>query len=101
MQYMSAGNGPLVSLTHTVAVYDPASDGRVVHLHHVVVLEGGKTVGREEVEQEALGKAREKGHDVGRLRLQYLDVPLPEGRGVLCVDAATGSAVVRTRGTAP
>ena len=37
---------PKVSMTHSVAVYHTAM-GRVVHMHHVVILERGKEVSAE------------------------------------------------------
>ncbi|MCP2165547.1 hypothetical protein [Goodfellowiella coeruleoviolacea] len=89
MESAGAGNAPSVALTHVVALYDPA-DGRVVHLHHVVVLEGGRRISREEAERQAVVSARESGHESDGLRSRYLETPLPEGPGVLHVDTATG-----------
>ncbi|WP_418153150.1 hypothetical protein [Actinoalloteichus caeruleus] len=88
-EFAVAGDAPAVALTHVVALYDP-SDNRVVHPHHVVVLEGARRITREEAEREAVDRARELGRDTARLRSLYLDTPLPEEPGVPHVDTATG-----------
>ncbi|AEW99159.1 hypothetical protein [Streptantibioticus cattleyicolor] len=92
MPHGSGGDAPEVSLTHTVALYDPA-DGRVVHLHQVVVLGGGGRVEEDRAEREAVENARLRGHDVGGLRVQHVTAPLPDRPGVLHVDTATGELV--------
>jgi hypothetical protein len=99
MELVGAGNALSVALTHVVALYDP-SDGRVVHLHHVVVLEGGKRISREEAERQAAVTARELGHESDRLRSLYLETPLPEEPGVLHVDTAAGRVYAASPDTA-
>ena len=42
----NGGKAPKVSMTHSVNVYHTAI-GRIVHMHHVVVLERGKEVSAE------------------------------------------------------
>ncbi len=49
----SAGLAPLIADVHVVALYEP-SDGRIVHLHAVVVCEGGRPIS----EQDAIDEAR-------------------------------------------
>jgi len=65
--FANGGKAPKVSATHTVAVYDP-TDGKIVHMHHVVVFEGGKKVNAQEAENEAMQRAKSRGHDAGKLK---------------------------------
>ncbi len=65
--FANGGRAPKVRARHTVAVYDPA-DGRVVHMHHVVMFEGGKEITSQQAEREAIEKATRRGHDAGRLK---------------------------------
>jgi hypothetical protein len=48
-------------------VYDP-SDGKIVHMHHVVVFEGGKKVNEQEAENEAMHRAKSRGHAADKLK---------------------------------
>ncbi|WP_418153148.1 hypothetical protein [Actinoalloteichus caeruleus] len=86
MRFGGGGTGPRATATHLVVLYDP-SDNRVVHLHQVVVLEGGETVSREDAERHAVDQARLLGHDPERLTGLHLDTPLPDEPGVLHVGA--------------
>ena len=86
----SGGKAPKVAATHVVAVYDP-TDGRVVHLHEVVVFEGGKSISRGEAEREALEHAHRHGHPVERLKALWVH-ERPAG-GHLRVDVASGKLI--------
>jgi hypothetical protein len=48
---------PKVSMTHSVAVYHTPI-GRVVHMHHIVVLERGKEVSADKRSTRRIGKAK-------------------------------------------
>ncbi len=86
----SGGKAPKVSANHVIAVYDP-TDGRVLHLHEVVVFEGGKSVSREEAEREALEHARRRGHPVDRLKTLWVRERLAGGH--FRVDVAGGKLI--------
>ena len=76
MNLESAGDAPKVSMTHTVAVYEP-SGGRVVHLHHVVVFGGAKNIRVEEAEGEAIDNARRRGWNSKELRTLHVTELVP------------------------
>lgn len=84
----TGGEGPKVSATHIVALYDP-TNGRVVHLHQVVVFEGGKSISQEDAQREIIDKARRRGHDVDRLEVLYVGDRLPGKGGHFRVDIAS------------
>ena len=81
----SGGLAPQPAATHVVAVYRP-SDGRVLHLHQVVVLEGGKDVGADVAERGALESAERAGLAVAELSTLRVTEPLPPEPGMLRVD---------------
>jgi hypothetical protein len=84
---MNAGGvgsaGVRIDTVHTVVLFRP-SDGKVIHLHQSVVLEGGRMITREDAERRAVESARRMGHDVESLSTLYLDRPAPPGQ--LAVD---------------
>src|SRR5437660_467534 len=88
----NGGNAPKVSATHLVAVYDPA-DGRVVHMHHVLVMEGGKPVSAEQAEKEAVEHVKRRGRDAGSLRTLLAERHLHSHRGLFRVDVANQKLV--------
>jgi hypothetical protein len=67
----SAGAAPRVSSVDVTALYDPR-DGRVMHLHHVIALEGSKRRPREEQEQSAIESARRLGCNVDGLEVLHV-----------------------------
>lgn len=89
----SGGTAPSIHTRHIVAVYDPA-DGRVRHLHHVLIFEGGRQVERASAEAEAMDNARQCGLDTAALRAIYVGDALPDEPGALRVDVGTGRLVV-------
>jgi hypothetical protein len=86
MMMGGAGKSLKVTESHSVAVYDP-KDGRVLHMHHVVVLEGGKSVGAEQAQKEALAAAKRRGLRVEKLKTLRADLPA-EAAGRFKVDVA-------------
>ena len=96
MNLESAGDAPKVSMTHTVAVYEP-SGGRVVHLHHVVVFGGAKNIRVEEAEGEAIDNAGRRGWNSKELRTLHVTELVPPSRGVLRVDMESGKLVSEKR----
>jgi hypothetical protein len=88
----TGGTAPKLAATHTVALYDPI-DGRVVHMHHVVVFEGGKAVTAQQAENEAVEKAHRRGHPVDRLERLSLAGPAPRVGGRFRVDLASRTLV--------
>ena len=93
VKFGNAGAGPKVSDTHVVAIYDP-SDNRVIHLHHVVIFEGGKPVSKEDAESEALAAVRRNGIDDGAFRVVHISEELPHVRGQL-------RSILTQRGSSP
>ena len=65
--FANGSNIPNVSARHTVAVYDH-TNGEIVHMHQVVVLEGGKMISEQEAEKEAMQEAKSRGHDTSKLK---------------------------------
>ena len=86
MNIGSGGATPKVSVRHNVAVY--RTDGFVVHLHEVLVFEGGKHINAEAAEQEALDHARRRGLDLSKLKVLRVGDQLTSG-GAYRVDVAT------------
>jgi hypothetical protein len=56
-----------VSDFKAVALYEP-STGKIVHMHIVNVLKGGRAVGEQEAVETAQREAKRVGHDVAKLR---------------------------------
>lgn len=69
----AAGNVPAVAAIDVVALYDPA-DGHVMHMHHVITLEGAERRPREEQERSARDSADRLGCR-GVYGLEVLHVP--------------------------
>ena len=90
--FANGGNAPKVSATHTVAVYDPA-DGRVVHMHQVVVFAGAKQITSEQAEYEAIENAKRRGHDTARLKTALAHEHSARRGGRFRVDPASGKLV--------
>ncbi len=88
----SGGAAPRIAATHNVALFDPR-DGRIVHMHHVVVFAGGKPVTPQQAESEAVAIARRRGHKVDRLELLTVAGPLPREKGRFRVDLARRALV--------
>jgi hypothetical protein len=90
MAALTMGNGgsaPKISMVHLVAVYDPF-DGRVVHTHRVVILEGGKSISLEQAEREAVEHASRRGRDVSKLKTLVAESQHHDHRGTFRVDVA-------------
>jgi hypothetical protein len=77
----SVGDAPKVTNVQTVIVYS-ASDGRIMHKHEVITLEGGAAFSDDRVATDALEHATSHGH-------------APEGLATLHVD---GTAIKRNVG---
>jgi hypothetical protein len=76
-----------------VAIYEPA-DGRVVHMHHVVICEGGKSISPQQAESEAVEQARRRGHDTARLETLLVRDHPERHRGRFRVDLASKTLVL-------
>jgi len=72
-------NAPRVSMTRRVAVYETTT-GRVVHIHHVVIVEGAQAVGGQQPERRVhnAGKKTFPAHDHAA-RVTFASV-IPERR---------------------
>lgn len=92
----TAGTAPKLSTSYTTAVYDP-KDGRVVHLHHVIVFDGAKTIDRDQAETEAVALARRKGIDMQKLRALTVESGHQIPRGKVRVDVAGRKIVAVAR----
>jgi hypothetical protein len=74
-------------------LYDP-KDGRVVHVHGVTVIPGGKPVSEAEVEQRAIAHAKALGRVVHGLKSLHVPISAVGHRGTLKVNAQ-GTGLVR------
>lgn len=76
--YLASGGAPRIRDIHAVALYD--TKGRIHHMHHVVMLEGGRTVDAETAISEAKLHAERMGRNVTKLKaLHVTSVPNPRG----------------------
>lgn len=60
--FPATGNVPDVKAVQAIAFHD--ADGRIHHIHHVIVLEGGRSVNHEALMREAKDQARSLGVDI-------------------------------------
>jgi hypothetical protein len=81
--YASTGAAPRVKAIHAVALYD--GKGRIHHMHHVVILEGGNIVDADTATREATMHAERMGRDVRKLKTLYV-TGLPNPRAMHRVD---------------
>jgi len=75
----AAGKTPDIASMHLVALYN-AKDGRIVHMHHALTLEGAQLLKREEHERNARAYAERLGHDVGSVRALHVPDFRPTGK---------------------
>lgn len=66
-----AGDAPAITSVDAVALYDPR-DGRVVHMHHVVMFEGAEAQDRERQERNAMEAARALVKNVDELKVLHV-----------------------------
>jgi len=71
IQFAAAGKVPTLQSVDAIVVYDP-KDGRVRHIHQVLVFKGGKTFDRPAAEKEALSQAEALGHRMASLRALHV-----------------------------
>jgi hypothetical protein len=75
--YTSTGVAPKIAAIHAVALYD--AKGRIHHMHHVVMLEGGNRVDAETASRDAMTHAERMGRDVRKLKALYVtSLPNPQ-----------------------
>ncbi len=72
MQTHTLAGTPSTRSVRTCAVFDP-SDGRILHLHSVVTLEGAEERSADEIERRALALAAERGIDAGSVGTVHLE----------------------------
>jgi hypothetical protein len=75
----TAGSAPAVSSVDVTVLYDPR-DGRVVHMHHLVTLEGAERRTRAEQQQRARETALRLGCHVGGLEVLHVADFQPAGK---------------------
>jgi len=75
----SAGSVPAIASIDAIALYDP-SDGRVVHMHHVITFEGVKRQNSKEQERNAMESARRLGCGVDGLNVLHVRDFRPTGK---------------------
>jgi hypothetical protein len=75
----SAGSAPAVSSVDVTALYDPR-DGRVIHMHHFIVLEGAERRTREEQQRSARESALRLGCNVEGLEVLHVADFQPTGK---------------------
>jgi hypothetical protein len=81
--YATTGSAPKIVDIHAVALYD--AKGRIHHMHHVVMLEGGRAVDRDTAMRDALTHAERMGREVKKLKALYVS-SLPNPRAMHRVD---------------
>ncbi len=81
--YASTGIAPTIKAIHAVALYD--AKGRIHHMHHVVMLEGGNSVDADTATRDATIHAERMGRDVKKLKTLYV-TSLPNPRAMHRVD---------------
>jgi hypothetical protein len=75
----SAGSAPAVSSVDVTALYDPR-DGRVIHMHYAIAMEGAERRTREEQQQSARESALLLGCDVEGLAVLHVVDFQPTGK---------------------
>lgn len=87
-------NGKSVSddASRVCVLYEPKS-GRLVHVHGVTVLPGGKEVSQAEMEQRTVARAKSLGRSVTGLKALHVPVAAIRQRGILKVNSK-GTALV-------
>jgi len=71
-------------------LFDP-TNGRVVHVHGVTVLEGGRSVSEAEIEKRALEHAATAGHSASALKPLHVSVAAIRQGGILKVNREDSS----------
>jgi hypothetical protein len=71
--FTSTGEAPRIVRVEALAFHD--SSGRILHMHHHVVLEGAAPRSIQDMLEEVKGHARELGNDVSRLRVLHIKEP--------------------------
>lgn len=72
-KFTSTGETPRIVRVEALAFHDSA--GRILHMHHHVVLEGAAPRSIQDMLEEVKGHARELGNDVSRLRVLHIKEP--------------------------
>ena len=68
--FSSAGKVPRVKGIQAIVFHD--LDGRIHHMHHVIMLEGARPVEYETMKQQACEQAKKQGVDVSRLEILHV-----------------------------
>jgi len=89
--FHSTGLAPQVAAQLIIALYEPET-GRIVHLHNVTRLAGGRTVPEAEAIQAAQEHAERIGHSVAELRVKVTHDP-GHAAGPHRIDLETGAFV--------
>jgi hypothetical protein len=71
--FTSTGETPRIARVEALAFHD--SSGRILHMHHHVVLEGAAPRSIQDMLEEVKGHARELGNDVSKLRVLHIREP--------------------------
>jgi hypothetical protein len=80
-------------------LYDP-KDGRVIHVHGVTIMHGGKEVSRAEIEQRAMARAKALGRSVEGVKPLHLPLSAIRQRGGFKVNT-DGTGLVPSRAPEP
>jgi tRNA G37 N-methylase Trm5 len=67
----SVGNTPAVAGIDAVALYEPR-DGRIIHMHHVVVFEGARRQSHDELQRRAEEAAKGLGRKIDGLKTLHI-----------------------------
>ena len=77
----TVGATPKVVANRTIALYDP-QDGRIVHMHQVLTLEGARQLDPQQYEREARKHAQRLGHPVQPLHALHIPDFRPSARAL-------------------
>jgi hypothetical protein len=66
-----ARNKREIKQVHAIAIYDP-TDGRIHHMHHVLITEGARPPDASSFEKDALVDAEKFGHKVANLKMLHV-----------------------------
>lgn len=69
--FSQIGNVPKTKSIHSIALYSP-KDGTILHMHHVMTMEGCEPRNEADAEEEAVSFAKKLGHDIENLKVLHV-----------------------------
>jgi hypothetical protein len=68
--YAQTGNAPKIKSVYAISLYDP-ENGNIIHMHHVLNMEGSASLDPQEVEKNLMTTAKQLGHNVEKLKVLH------------------------------